>query len=119
MMNIMTTLLTQLSNNDHDRHHVFDTAAGSVLIIERIVIGCIFFIGVLITYSKSRHRIKKYLIKFSIFGSIYICSVPIIILIANSYVPQSQRNEFVFIVVEGVKSLCNISLTYMVSSSKS
>ena len=33
LMNIMMTLLTQLGNNNHDRHHIFDTASGTLLII--------------------------------------------------------------------------------------
>ena len=99
MMNIMMTLLTQLDNKEHDRHHVFDTASGTLLIIERFTIALVFFVGVIVTYVRSRYRIKQYLKKFSILGGLYICGMPIIVLWANAYIPQSQRNEFVFIVV--------------------
>lgn len=119
MMNIMMTLMTQFNNKDHDRHHVFDTISGTLLIMERLTIAFLFFVAVIYTYTHSRYRIKQYLKTFSILGGFYICGMPIVVLLANQYIPQSQRNEFVFIFVETLKSICNISLTYMVSSSKS
>ena len=33
LMNIVMTVLTQLGNNHHDRHHIFDTASGTLLIL--------------------------------------------------------------------------------------
>ena len=118
-MNIMMTLLTQLNNKDHDRHHVFDTISGTLLMMERLTLAFLFFVGIVITYTQSRYRIKQYLKSFSVLGGLYICSMPLVVVFANYYIQPASRNEFVFIVVESLKSLCNILLTYMVSSSKS
>ena len=71
------------------------------------------FIGACIyTYRQVRINLKKFLIKFVVLGAFYIASMPLIVILANSYVSAQNRNEFVFICIEMIKFTTNMILTY-------
>jgi hypothetical protein len=97
-VNIVITLVTKIGNS-HDRHHIFDSIGGNILLGYRIIILLVFVWGCVRTYRMVRHNLKKFLLKFAILGFIYIASTPIIIYIANSSIPAKNRNEFVFIAI--------------------
>ena len=92
MINIMTTLLTQIANNAHDMHHTFDAVAGTILIITRLVTALGFLVAVAWTYTNSRYRVKQFLCKFGPMGFCYICALPFIVFVANSLIEAKDRN---------------------------
>ena len=92
MVNILSSLLTQLGNTPHDMHHTFDAVAGNILIIIRLVTAIIFVGAVMWTYSTSRYQVKKFIIIFGVLGFAYICSMPIIVFIGNYWVTPRERN---------------------------
>lgn len=119
VLNVVLTLMTQLSNREHDMHHTFDAYSGSLLVWLRFVVGFGFFISLVITYQESRYKIRQFLIKFGILGFAFIFAMPTLVYVANSYLAAKDRNEFVFISVEAIKSICNILLIRMLASSQS
>jgi hypothetical protein len=119
IINIILTLMTQMANSAHDAHHTFDAPAGTLLIMTRLVVGVVFAISTLITYGQSRLKVRLFLKRFGVLGFSYICAIPMIVLVANRVVPVKDRSEFVFVGVEVTKTVCNVWLMYMVSSSRS
>ncbi len=81
-VNIVITLVTKIGHS-HDRHHIFDSIGGNILLGYRIIILLVFIWGCIRTYKKVRHNLKKFMLKFAILGFIYIASTPIIVYIAN------------------------------------
>ena len=92
MVNILSSLLTQLGNTPHDMHHTFDAVAGNILIITRLLTSLIFVGAVMWTYSSSRYQVKRFIVIFGVLGFGYICSLPIIVFIGNSWVTPRERN---------------------------
>ena len=62
---------------------------------------------------------KEFIVKFAVFGFLYIASLPIIWLWADMNVAERNQNEFVFVSVECMKTVCNIVLTYNISYRRS
>ena len=92
MVNILSSLLTQIGNTPHDMHHTFDAVAGSVLIVTRLITALIFLGAVAWTSSNSRYKVKKFFVVFGVLGFLYICSLPLIVWIANTWVQPRDRN---------------------------
>lgn len=84
--------MTQLSNSSHDMHHTFDAPAGWGLIVVRLIVGLGFLVSIFVTYQESRFRVREFLKKFGLLGFLYICSMPLVVLVANWMVPARQRN---------------------------
>ena len=82
--------------HEHDRHHVFDSIGGNILIGYRIVIGVVFVVACLFTFRKVRINLKRFMTKFGLLGLIYIGSMPVVVLLANWKIEAKNRNEFVF-----------------------
>lgn len=98
IINIVITMVTKIGHS-HDRHHIFDNVGGNILVGFRLLILLVFIIGCIKTYRTMRHNLKKFMIKFSILGFIYIASTPFIITFANYFILPKNRHEFVFIAV--------------------
>ena len=58
-----------------------------------------FLVASGMTYSGARYRVKQYLKVFVPLAALYICGMPIIVLLANTTMDAKNRNEFVFILV--------------------
>jgi len=83
LFNTVLTLLTKIQHNDHDRHHVFDTISGHIIIGYRMLILVIFICAIIYTYQKSRAKVKNFILLFSLIGGFYIAALPILIFIGN------------------------------------
>lgn len=92
LINTVLTLLSKFATNTHDRHHLFDDFSGTIIIIYRLLFVLIFVVGIMFTYTKSRIKVKKFIILFGVFGSLYISAVPIIIFISNNWIPAKDRH---------------------------
>ena len=92
LANAVLTLLSKFATNSHDRHHLFDDFSGSIIIIYRLLFVLIFIAGITYTYTKSRTKVKKFIVFFGFFGSLYISAVPIIIFISNNWIAPKDRH---------------------------
>jgi len=79
------TMISKIGHS-HDRHHIFDSTGGIVLMSYRIVIFTIFIIGIIRTYRKTRYNLKKFIIKLLILGGLYISSMPLVVFGANNMI---------------------------------
>jgi glucan phosphoethanolaminetransferase (alkaline phosphatase superfamily) len=118
IINVIITMVTKIGHS-HDVHHVFDNIGGSILMWFRLIIVLIFIYGCIRTYRSVRHNLKKFLIKLSLLGFIYIASTPIIVIAANYFIPARNRHEFVFIAVELTKFITNLTFAYELNSKNS
>lgn len=87
----MLSLVAQFYNTAHDMHHTFDAPAGYILICIRLLIGLSFLVSVLVTYQASRYRVRQFLIKFGFLGFFYLCSMPIVVFLANKMMAQNRN----------------------------
>jgi hypothetical protein len=108
-------MITKVGHS-HDRHHVFDNVGGTILVGFRVIIILVFIWGCLRTYRRVRHNLKRFMLRFSILGLVYIASMPTIVGLANYLIPAKDRHEFVFITVEVIKFATNLTLAYEMNS---
>lgn len=113
-INIIITIVTKIGH-EHDRHHLFDSVGGSILIVFRIVLTLVFLLGCFRTYRQVRSSLKHFMGRFVVLGLLYIGSMPGVVLLANSYVPARNRHEFVFICIEVIKFSANLVLGYQMN----
>jgi drug/metabolite transporter (DMT)-like permease len=118
IINVIITMITKIGHS-HDVHHVFDNVGGTILMWFRLIIILIFIFGCIKTHKSVRHNLKSFLIKLSILGFIYIASTPIIVNLANYFIPARNRHEFVFIAVEITKFFSNLLFYYELNSKNS
>ncbi len=113
-------MLSKLGHEAHDRHHMFDTLAGSVLLFYRLFLVFMFLMGIAKTYKyANRKEVKLFLLKFIPPACGYLLSLPALVLFVNWYVAPRNRLEYLWILVETVKIICNISMSYMFTSENS
>ena len=105
--------------HEHDRHHVFDSLGGSILIGFRIIITLVFVFACFKTFKKVRINLKKFMTKFGILGFLYIASMPLVVILANWKIPPKNRHEFVFICIELIKFTTNMILGYEMNAQSS
>ena len=63
-------------------HHQFDNTRGIILVIIRIIICLVFFIGISKSLAGSVGRIKYFLKKFALWAGMFLFSWPLAVLIA-------------------------------------
>ena len=85
------TIVTKIGH-EHDRHHVFDSIGGNILICYRIIIAIVFGIACFFTFRKVRISLKKFMTKFGLLGFLYIASMPVVVLLANWQISAKNRN---------------------------
>lgn len=90
-MNIVLSLVAQFYNTAQDMHHTFDAPAGFILICIRVLVGLSFLVSVLVTYQSSRYRVRQFLIKFGVLGFFYLCSMPIVVFLANKMMAHNRN----------------------------
>ena len=88
---MIVTIVTKIGH-EHDRHHVFDSIGGSILIIFRTILAVVFIGACFKTFRKVRISLKKFMTKFGILGFLYIASMPLIVLLANWKIQAKNRN---------------------------
>lgn len=90
-MNILVTVLSKIGHS-HDRHHLFDSVSGYLMIGFRVIIFIVFLGGIFVTFREVRHNLKMFLLKFALLSGLYLASMPLIVLIGNLWVDPAGRN---------------------------
>ncbi len=91
-------MITKIGH-EHDRHHLFDSVGGNILVGFRLFLALVFAGGCVYTYRNVRISLKQFLCKFSVLGFFYIASMPLVVILANYQVAARNRHEFVFICI--------------------
>jgi len=74
-------LIVNSSADEHvDTHHKYDSTAGNILLLLRILVLIIFFIGSLRTYNNQTGKIRKFIKKLALVGGIYLAVWPLIVI---------------------------------------
>lgn len=75
-----------------DIHHKYDSTAGNILLLLRILILIIFFIGALRTYNNETGKIRKFIKKLALVGGIYLAVWPFIVIFSEIFLPNYMHN---------------------------
>lgn len=100
LITVILTLLNLITDGSHDKYHMFDTIPSYLLVFFKFVSELIFLGGCIKTIisTKNNKQVKNFMFEILILGTLYISSVPLIMLIVQ-YIPASARKEWVFIVI--------------------
>jgi hypothetical protein len=120
IINLILTLLGKINEGDSNRYHMYDSAPSIMLAWFRLVNVLCFFVGIV---GLSRKLAKtpynsKFLMRFTVLGTVYFLSLPGTLLLVN-YLPPSSRKQIVFFALEVIKNVVNLMLTWMLSSTRS
>ena len=90
LITVILTLLNKITDGAHDKYHMYDTIPSYLLVFFKIITIIIFWVGCgkTIYDAKKEFRIRRFMYQILVLGSIYILSVPLIILLVE-YIPSS------------------------------
>lgn len=90
LMNVILNVLNVINNDTHDKYHMYDTIPSYIQTGFRVLAFIIFVIGVLRIWPKLNPDRRHFMIKFSMYGGMYILSLPAILLFSKYFV-RTQR----------------------------
>lgn len=79
MINVIMTTLNKVTDGDHDKYHIFDSVPAYIMIFFRLLGFCIFIVGVIRCFLKTKpedSKIKKYFLQLGLLGTIYLTFIP-------------------------------------------
>lgn len=107
--------------HDEDPYQVHDYGSwpGMVLLIFKMLFFGVFLFFIFYTIKKADARIKMFLIQLGVLGSIYILSIPLIVLFATTFVDVHYQHKTITIGNILLQTVTIAFLTYLFSSEKS
>ena len=100
ILSVSSSILESFSEEMEQEHHQFDNTRGIILIVIRVIICFVFFIGVFKTLAESVGRIKYFVQKFSLWAGTFLVSWPLAVLFCELFLPNYMHKEFVTVVDE-------------------
>ncbi|EGR33595.1 hypothetical protein IMG5_048370 [Ichthyophthirius multifiliis] len=91
IVHMMIVGLSKLTDDEMDKIHQFDGVPGMIIAILRIGMFLYFLFGLYQTHQNAREKVKSFIYKFGIFGSLFFLSFPIILLISMFIAPYNQH----------------------------
>ena len=106
---------------DSSKFHDYEGVSGWIIMLFKLFFFIIFIFLIKNTYrNASTNNEKKNFIKsFSLFGTIYLLALPILVLISNILVAPYVRNKVIILGTLTLQIGSSIILTYLLSSKKS
>lgn len=86
--------ISKLTDDSYYKYHIYDGYTGLIIILLRLGMFAYFLLGLIKTYKKARLLIRNFIVKFGIYSSIYLLTVPILVIIAYFAAPY-VRNKIV------------------------
>ena len=112
---MVISVLGILNHDSHDRYHMYDSVPGFIQLIIRLMVYLVFVGGVI--YSHKTHNNSK---RFSgilyVCGSVYILSLPLMLILTTFHLSKIDQQELVFVGGELLELMTNLLLTYLVTS---
>jgi len=93
LLTIFLTIVSKVSTNNFDSFHDYGNWFGVVTLITKLVIYAIFVFMLMKSYSKCEDKLKDHFKKLGIFGSIYLLSLPVSVIVIDILLPPYYRHK--------------------------
>lgn len=111
IIHLLIVGLSRLTDDEFTKNHDYEGFAGYLIIFLRIGLYVYFIMGIHDTFKQARFKIRSFIIKFGILGTIYFLAFPILVLITSFYVAPYVKHKVVMLGTLILESLVLIILT--------
>jgi len=85
----------RMYNDDFDSYHDLEHLPGKFLMLNRIILGVCMMICCISTRMRCSPSLRPFYLQLSVIGAIWFLSLPIMTLVANTFVPYYMRHRAV------------------------
>ena len=117
-LNIVLNILNVINDDSADKYHMYDTVPSIIQTIFRVIALLCLIGGIKSNWAKFSPERKWFIVKFGLYGAVYIMSLPITIFLATLF-KKSEREEMVFLTSELFQLSSNILMTYLLTAKNS
>lgn len=110
IVNVVGLIIDNTAEEMETDHHRYDGTLGNMLLLMRVLLFVLFSLGVLRSMTESAGRLRTFLKKFGIMGSLYMIGWPLAVILAEIFLPNYLHQEFVTFIEEGTHLLANALL---------
>lgn len=97
VLHVITVGLSRLTDDEFSKNHDYEGFAGYLILIMRVGLFAYFMMGIIDSYKKARFKIKPFVIKYSVLGTVYFLTFPLMVFITNIFVASYYRHKVVMI----------------------
>ena len=118
VLHLMIVGLGRITDNEHYHFHDYESWAGIVIIILRMIMYGFFVYLFWDNYSNARGDEKEFYKQFGMLSTAYFMALPFIVIVASMFIPQYYRHKFVLVGNTGVQVIVMIIFTYLFTTKK-
>lgn len=119
MMHFIIVGLGRLTEEDPFRYHDFDSWAGIVLAVVKVILAIVFLYFVSKTYERAHKKLRRFITQLAVLGSLYILAMPVALIVVGTFIPAYLQH---FAIVLGnmiVQGSTMLILAFILSSNRS
>lgn len=116
IIHLLVVGLSRLTDDDFTKNHDYEGFAGYLIIFLRLGLYIYFIMGIRDTFQQARFKIKSFIIKFGILGSVYFLTFPGLVVITSYFVAAYVKHKVVMLGTLLLESLVLIALTRIFTS---
>ena len=90
---IVNTVMAKISTNDIDSYHDYENLTGIVSLLIKLGLFGLFGHQLTQNYEKAEGKLKRHYIKLGVFGSVYLLSFPLAVILADFFLPPYMRHK--------------------------
>lgn len=94
LIHLIVIGLGKLSDDSEKKFHTYYSWIGIVMVSMRIIAVCIFLYGARQLVKTARFKIKPFVYKLIIFGTLYLITMPALVFYSG-YIVEYKRQQFV------------------------
>ena len=83
LINVVSLIISSLTEEHEQLHHIYDTVPGLIVLILRIVLFVIFLVGISSSLRKSSGKMMHFIRKLAWVGGTYLISWPLTVLVVE------------------------------------
>jgi hypothetical protein len=116
LTNLILTMMCKINDGDWDKYHMYDSIPAYLLVIFRILNLLCFLTAIIFLQRRTTKNppIQKFLLPFTLIGTSYFLSLPLLIPIVSCLTPSSRKHP-VFWSVELIKTVIYGCMTWMLT----
>ena len=111
IIHLLIVGLSRLTDDEFTKNHDYEGFAGYLIICLRVSLYIYFMMGVYDTFKQARFKIKSFILKFGVLGTIYFLAFPTLVLVATYFVAAYVRHKVVMLGTLLIESFVLIVLT--------
>jgi len=111
IIHLLVVGLSRLTDDEFTKNHDYEGFAGYLIIIMRLFLYIYFVMGLFETFKQARFKIKSFIIKFGILGTLYFLTFPGLVLVSSFWVAHYVKHKVVMLGTLILESVVLIALT--------